>query len=406
TSTHNRRLESLMKRPGESGYQRPSARATGSTSTAQLHGLGLQGWNQGDGRQRHPRYGMQRYAGSKPGDVSLSGRRMQSRLVAATERGTAAKRLPSPSDYKPIADPETNELSVDEITHYGAQDKGTRVSKIAWVIVWLVGGELEMVGYNVSHRLWDSICDQIKQRLERESRRKQLLGMFASHMAGIFPGYDRQARHKDISSTWLDRDVTRDLINKFALVKQLACDDQIHYFNIERQIPADYMRRLGLCDGSPELAQLANHPPVAGMTLNDCKTELALRQLQPEHLRWARKLTFVDYTQPYVDTHHPDTLFRIGSRFMRAYQGRITQVLRYDELMKIAERWRQLSLPDAPAVDSRLLPMPTHASDTRTSSLSSEELRAGARSMTVHIAEGISSGSAKRLEQTAQAPLR
>ncbi|KAJ2187318.1 hypothetical protein GGH18_003938, partial [Coemansia sp. RSA 530] len=344
-ATQNRRLESLMKRPGESGYQRPSARTASGANATQVHGLGLHGWNQGEGRSRNPRYNIQRYAGSKPGDGPLSKRHIQSRLAAITERSTTAKRLPSPTDYKPIADPETTELSVDEIAHYATQDQGARVSKIAWIIVWLVGGELEMVGYNVSRRLWDSVCDQIKQRLERESRRKQLLGMFASHMGGIFPGYDRQARHQDIDSTWLDRDVTRDLINKFALLKQLACDDQIHYFNIERQIPADYMKQLGLYDGSAALAQLVNGPPVAGMTLNDSKTELVLRQLQPEHLRWARKLTFVDYTQPYVDTHHPDTLFRIGSRFMRAYQGRITQVLRYDELMKIAERWRQLALP-------------------------------------------------------------
>ncbi|KAJ2120719.1 hypothetical protein IW147_004858 [Coemansia sp. RSA 720] len=405
-ATQNRRLESLMKRPGESGYQRPSARTASGANATQVYGLGLHGWNQGDGRPRNPRYNIQRYTGSKPGEGPLSKRHIQSRLAAITERSTTAKRLPSPTDYKPIADPETTELSVDEIAHYATQDQGARVSKIAWIIVWLVGGELEMVGYNVSRRLWDSVCDQIKQRLERESRRKQLLGMFASHMGGIFPGYDRQARHRDIASTWLDRDVTRDLINKFALLKQLACDDQIHYFNIERQIPADYMKQLGLYDGSAELAQLVNGPPVAGMTLNDSKTELVLRQLQPEHLRWARKLTFVDYTQPYVDTHHPDTLFRIGSRFMRAYQGRITQVLRYDELMKIAERWRQLALPSASGLDARLLSLPANSSDTRTSSQSSNEPRHIMRSMTVHVAEGAASGPVRRVEQSVQAPLR
>ncbi|KAJ1753753.1 GTPase of the mitochondrial inner membrane that associates with the large ribosomal subunit [Coemansia sp. RSA 1821] len=390
-ATPSRRLESLMKRPGESGYQRPSARTSGAGS-GQLHGLGVHGWSQsGDPRQRQRRYATQRNLGGK-GDTLHPARRtlqvrqqqqQQQHRGASLRQGTVSlpKKQPSPSDYKPVADPEASELSKDEITHYAVQI-GNQTAAIAWMFVWMVGGELEMVGYNISHRLWDSICDQIKQRLERESRRKQLLGLFASHMSGIFPGYDRQARHRGIASTWLDRDVTRDLINKFALLKQLISDDQIHYFNIDRQISPDYMKLLGLGENSPELAQLVASPPVAGMTLNDSKTELVLRQLQPDHLRWARKLTFVDYTQPYVDTQHPDTLFRIGSRFMRAYQTRILQVLRYDELMKIAERWRQLAIFNAmPTVDSRQFSMPEAASITHTSSVSSDDPRLGSRSL-------------------------
>ncbi|KAJ2852756.1 hypothetical protein IWW36_000113 [Coemansia brasiliensis] len=381
-ATPSRRLESLMKRPGESGYQRPSARASGAGS-GQLHGLGLHGWSQSDPRQRQRRYATQRNLGGKGDTLHPARRTLQARQQhrgASLEHGSvSSKKLPSPSDYKPVADPEASVLSKDEITHYAVQI-GNQTATIAWMFVWMVGGELEMVGYNISHRLWNSVCDQIKQRLERESRRKQLLGLFASHMSGIFPGYDRQARHRGIASTWLDRDVTRDLINKFALLKQLISDDQIHYFNIDRQISPDYMKLLGLGDNSPELAQLVASPPVAGMTLNDSKTELVLRQLQPDHLRWARKLTFVDYTQPYVDTQHPDTLFRIGSRFMRAYQTRILQVLRYDELMKIAERWRQLALFNAmPTTDSRLLSMPEVASITHTSSMSSDDPRLGSR---------------------------
>ncbi|KAJ2813040.1 hypothetical protein FBU31_007501, partial [Coemansia sp. 'formosensis'] len=337
------RLESLRRPMGDSSQQRLSARSSIGSSAAQMqgsmHGLGLQGLNQGE-QQMSP----QRYSRNKLGNSALLGRRPY-RLPDVTglsSASSAPKKMPPPSDYKPIADPETLVLDVDEITYYPSHSKAVRVSSTAWLVVWLVGGEVEMVGYNVSQRLWDCVCDQIKQRLERESRRKQLLGMFASHMGGIFPGYDRQAQHKSITSTWLDRNVTRDLINKFALQQQLTVDDQVHYFNIERIISPDYARLLGLYEGSASLEAIIANPPVAGMTLNDMKTEVALRQLQPEHLRWTRKLTFVDYTQPYVDTNHPDTLFRIGSRFMRAYQGRVAQVLRYDELMKIAERWRQL----------------------------------------------------------------
>ncbi|KAJ2616149.1 hypothetical protein H4S08_000904 [Coemansia sp. RSA 1365] len=395
--TQNRRLESLMKRPGESGYQRPSARpAAGSTTgptQARLHGLGLQGWNPSDIHARH-RYNSQRYALSSSGDrVQLTSR--PRRLPLISEHGSSAvKKQPSPSDYKPVADPETLALGAEEITHYSLQRKTAHGSTIAWIIVWLVGGELEMVGYNIAQRLWDSVCDQIKQRLERESRRKQLLGMFASHMCGIFPGYDRKARHKGITSTWLDRDVTRDLINKYAPLKQLISDDQIHYFNIERQISPDYKLQLGLYEGSEGLTKLVNNPPVAGMTLNDSKTELVLRQLQPEHLRWARKLTFADYTQPYVDTQHPDTLFRIGSRLMRAYQGRITQVLRYDELMRIAERWRQLAalngMGNQASNAPRTLVTNSYASDMHMSS--SEDHRLYSRSLSTQ-ATGFSSMS-------------
>ncbi|KAJ1943316.1 hypothetical protein EC988_006264, partial [Linderina pennispora] len=198
-----------------------------------------------------------------------------------------------------------------------------------------------MVGYNVSQVLWQAVCDQIRQRLERESRRKQLLGMLASHMVGVFPGYDMTAFNSGVISSWLDRNVTRDIINKFALETQLSCDDQVHYFNLEKYMSPEYMQLVGIEEGSPELAMIMANPPVSGMTENDMKMELTLRHLQPEHLRWARKLTFIDYTQPYVDTHHPDTLFRMGSRFIRAYQGRVAQVIRYDELMRIAERWRR-----------------------------------------------------------------
>ncbi|KAJ2864514.1 hypothetical protein GGI22_001701 [Coemansia erecta] len=231
-----------------------------------------------------------------------------------------------------------------------------------------------MVGYNVSQRLWENVSDQIKQRLERESRRNQLLGMFASHMVGIFPGFDRKAQHKGISSTWLDRNVTRDLINKFALQKQVSMDDQIHYFIIERHLSEFYKNILGAYDGSEDLEKILASPPVADMTLNDMKNELVLRQLQPEHLRWARKLAFVDYTQPYVDTRHPDTLFRIGSRFMRAYQGRIWHVLRYDELMRIADQWRHMAvlngLNSSIYGSSRLLSTDMH---TESAHLSSQE---------------------------------
>ncbi|KAJ2908839.1 hypothetical protein GGI21_002483, partial [Coemansia aciculifera] len=371
--------------------QRPSTQSsTGSSAAAPMqqqqqqgpsvHGLGLQGWNQGGEHQKSPQtaragHGVQRYPRNKFGDAAILGRKPYRLydLAGRSSASSAPKKMPPPSDYKPIADPETPVLDVDEITHYAVHNRAMQVSTSAWLVVWLVGGEVEMVGYNVSQRLWSCVCDQIKQRLERERRRKQLLGMFASHMGGIFPGYDRQARHKGITSTWLDRNVTRDLINKFALQQQLTIDDQVHYFNIERIISPDYARLLGLYEGSSNLEDIINNPPVAGMTLNDMKTEVVLRQLQPEHLRWTRKLTFVDYTQPYVDTNHPDTLFRIGSRFMRAYQGRIGQVLRYDELMKIAERWRQLvavnGLHEAIGRPVRNDMYDVHTSDTQTSSL-------------------------------------
>ncbi|PIA19230.1 hypothetical protein COEREDRAFT_84537 [Coemansia reversa NRRL 1564] len=395
--TQNRRVESLMKRPGESGYQRPSARPTTGSITgptqARLHGLGLQGWNPSDIHARH-RYNSQRYAPRTSGDrLQITSRPRRLPLISE-HSSSAAKKQPSPSDYKPVADPETLVLGAEEITHYSLQRKTAQGSTIAWIIVWLVGGELEMVGYNIAQRLWDSVCDQIKQRLERESRRKQLLGMFASHMCGIFPGYDRKAQHKGITSTWLDRDVTRDLINKYAPLKQLISDDQIHYFNIERQISPDYMLQLGLYEGSEGLTRLVNNPPVTGMTLNDSKTELVLRQLQPEHLRWARKLTFADYTQPYVDTQHPDTLFRIGSRLMRAYQGRITQVLRYDELMRIAERWCQLAAFNGMGSQANNVPRTlvtnSYASDMHMSS--SEDHRLYSRSLSTQ-ATGFSSMS-------------
>ncbi|KAJ2059640.1 hypothetical protein GGI17_004286 [Coemansia sp. S146] len=372
--TQRQRLESLRRPMGDSGQQRSSARSSMGSSAAQMqgsiHGLGLQGLNPGD-QQKSP----QRYSRNKLGHGALLGRRPYRLpdIAGHSSASSAPKKMPPPSDYKPIADPETLVLDVDEITYYPSHSKSVRASSTAWLVVWLVGGEVEMVGYNVSQRLWDSVCDQIKQRLERESRRKQLLGMFASHMGGIFPGYDRQARHKGITSTWLDRNVTRDLINKFALQQQLTVDDQVHYFNIERIISPDYARLLGLYEGSANLEGIISNPPVDGMTLNDMKTEVVLRQLQPEHLRWTRKLTFVDYTQPYVDTNHPDTLFRIGSRFMRAYQGRIAQVLRYDELMKIAERWRQLvavnGLHEAVNRPVHMAMFDVHSSDTQTSSL-------------------------------------
>ncbi|KAJ1860528.1 hypothetical protein LPJ73_001338, partial [Coemansia sp. RSA 2703] len=369
STVHGRRLETLKRTMGNHDgggggmhSHRNSSRHSANSGlnhnvNGPVHGLGLQGWPQGDhmAQQRQQHFGphaqrISMYGSSGSSNSKVSGdihhhTRRAHRLAAISERNVASttpKKKPPITDYKPIADPETPILSVEDITHYPSQTKGSSVSTKAWLTVWLVGGELEMVGYNVSQRLWDCICDQIRQRLERESRRKQLLGMFASHMCGIFPGYDQQPRHAGISSTWLDRDVTRDLINKFALLKQLTYDDQIHYFNIERLLSPDYTKLLNLPHGAAELEYLAANPSVAGMTLNDTKTELVLRQLQPEHLRWARKLTFVDYTQPYVDTNHPDILFRIGTRFMRAYQGRIAQVLRYDELMKIAERWRQL----------------------------------------------------------------
>ncbi|KAI9503932.1 hypothetical protein BX070DRAFT_122741 [Coemansia spiralis] len=357
----SRRVDTLRKHnAGVSGHHRPSAHSSLSSGGGQnqMHGLGLQGWVQGDSsqnmspsssnlklQQKHY-YSSHKYPYSRIGDAGQQDRRPY-RLPAISERRSASsgpKKMPPQSEYKPIADPETPVLSVDEITHYSSHGKSAMVSTISWLIIWLIGGELEMVGYNVSKRLWDNVCDQIKQRLERESRRKQLLGMFASHIGGIFPGFDRQARHKGLTSTWLDRNVTRDLINKFALQKQVAMDDQIHYFNIERHLSPEYLQILGLFDGSDELEKLISNPPMADMTLNDMKTELVLRQLQSEHLRWARKLTFVDYTQPYVDTRHPDTLFRIGSRYMRAYQSRLWNVLRYDELMRVAERWRQLAV--------------------------------------------------------------
>ncbi|KAI8320376.1 hypothetical protein GQ54DRAFT_326270 [Martensiomyces pterosporus] len=380
------RLASASRPQREHALQRPLPRSTAGGSTpahAQGHmqGLGLQGWGQQHQQHlhqphqpqlHHPRPGQKRQYGK--GDVVVPGRR--SNMPVISERypaPSAAKKMPAPSEYKPIADPEPPVMDADDVVYYMPRDKATQVSTISWLVVWLVGGELEMVGYNVSQRLWDAICDQIKQRLDRERRRKQLLGMFASHMCGIFPGYDKKALYRSIASTWLDRNVTRDLINKFALQTQLACDDQIHYFNLERYMSPDYRHMVGLEEGSSQLAELVANPPVADMTLNDMKMELALRQLQPEHLRWARKLTYVDYTQPYVDTHHPDTLFRIGSRFMRAYQGRISQVIRYDELMRIAERWRRMAsvngLCDSANQSSRMLLLGSQTSDAYGSSL-------------------------------------
>ncbi|KAJ2092392.1 hypothetical protein IW138_001154 [Coemansia sp. RSA 986] len=387
-----RRVDSLRRHNPTLGHQRVSTRSSLSSGVGQpqIHGLGLQGLLQSDGSQntsphphnqqkgyqrQQPHYsGSQKHSYGRAADVGHLNRRPY-RLPVISERRPAnagPKKMPPPSDYKSIADPEMPVLGVDEITHYPLHVTTERASNIAWLVVWLIGGELEMVGYNVSQRLWDNVCDQIKQRLERESRRKQLLGMFASHMGGIFPGFDRKAQHKGISSTWLDRNVTRDLINKFALQKQVAMDDQIHYFNIERHLSEFYRQLLGAYDGSEELEKILASPPVADMTLNDMKNELVLRQLQPEHLRWARKLTFVDYTQPYVDTRHPDTLFRIGSRFMRAYQGRIWNVLRYDELMRIAEQWRQMAVLNGLSTSiygsSRLLSTDMHTESARLSS--------------------------------------
>ncbi|KAJ2884543.1 hypothetical protein FB639_001942, partial [Coemansia asiatica] len=438
SSVHSRRLETLKKAmagvdssSGNAFSQRHSSRSSVSSGLnpamqSQIHGLGLQGWAPGDQlsqqqqlqlqqQQRHHYFGphanrLSHYSASglpftsKAADAHRHLHRPHGPALANERSGTstAAKKKPPISDYKPIADPETPVLSVEEITHYSIRDKLSGASTKAWLTVWLIGGELEMVGYNVSDHLWECICDQIRQRLERESRRKQLLGMFAAHMCGIFPGFEQQRLQKGITSTWLDRDVTRDLINKFALLKQVEYDDQIHYFNIERILSPDYMRLLKLHEDSEELERLIANPPVQGMTLNDTKTELALRQLQPEHLRWARKLTFVDYTQPYVDTNHPDTLFRVGTRFLRSYQNRIGQVLRYDELMKIAERWRQLiamnGLHSSLNQTSRIVMLDLQTSDTQASSV------AEARHAALHHAS--SPNSRARADQSVQAPPR
>ncbi|KAJ2008684.1 hypothetical protein H4R26_000003 [Coemansia thaxteri] len=415
-----RRLDMLKRSTGDQALPRASARSSANSSAAhiqgQVYGLGLQGWSQSELQQQspqpqqHPGYGAQRRAYHRVGDTAQLGRRPYHMydIAGRSSASAAPKKMPPPSDYKPIADPETPVLNVDEITHYASHSKATRAASTAWLVVWLVGGELEMVGYNVSERLWSCVCDQIKQRLERESRRKQLLGMFASHMGGIFPGYDRQARHQGITSTWLDRNVTRDLINKYALLQQLTVDDQIHYFNIERIISPDYARLLGLHEGSKDLEDIIANPPVAGMTMNDMKTEVVLRQLQPEHLRWTRKLTFVDYTQPYVDTNHPDTLFRIGSRFMRAYQGRIAQVLRYDEIMKIAERWRQLvavnGLNEAIGRPARIAMFGAHASDTQTSSLGEHRI-VSRNTSTLSASVSAAAAFASGLASTSVAPI-
>ncbi|KAJ1821736.1 hypothetical protein LPJ75_000640, partial [Coemansia sp. RSA 2598] len=440
SSVHSRRLETLKKAmagvdsSGNAYSQRHSSRSSASSGLnpavqGQVHGLGLQGWLPGDQlqqqqqhqhhQQRHHHYfgphanRLSHYsAGGIPGaskvtaaaDVHRHLRRSHGPSIANERSSTssAAKKKPPISDYKPIADPETPVLSVEEITHYSIRDNLSRASTKAWLTVWLIGGELEMVGYNVSEHMWECICDQIRQRLERESRRKQLLAMFAAHMCGVFPGFEQQTQQKGISSTWLDRDVTRDLINKFALLKQVEFDDQIHYFNIERILSPDYMRLLSLHEGSEELARLIANPPVQGMTLNDTKTELALRQLQPEHLRWARKLTFVDYTQPYVDTNHPDTLFRVGTRFLRSYQNKIGQVLRYDELMKIAERWRQLiamnGLHSSLNQTSRIVMLDLQTNDTQTSSAAGEGRAA--------LYSASASGGRARADQSIQAPPR
>ncbi|KAJ2609463.1 hypothetical protein EV177_004450 [Coemansia sp. RSA 1804] len=409
-----RRVDPPRRHNPALGHQRVSTRSSlssGAVGQPQVHGLGLQGWVQRDTNQsslsgqhnhqkpyqrpQHHYGGGQKHSYNRALDTGHMGRRSY-RLPAISERrsvNTGPKKMPPPSDYKPIADPDTPVLSVDEITHYPLHLTSERTPTIAWLVVWLVGGELEMVGYNVSERLWNSMRDQIRQRLERESRRKQLLGMFASHMGGIFPGYDRKAQHKGISSAWLDRDVTRDLINKFALQKQVATDDQIHYFNIDRHLSAFYKDLLGVYDGSEELEKILTNPPAAEMTVNDMRNELVLRQLQPEHLRWARKLTFVDYTQPYVDTRHPDTLFRIGSRFMRAYQGRIWNVLRYDELMRIAEQWRRMAVVNGLSTSlygrSHLLTGSRHPDSTRLSLL-----------------EGISTGSHTSYGQISTTPVQ
>ncbi|ORX68282.1 hypothetical protein DL89DRAFT_268781 [Linderina pennispora] len=220
-----------------------------------------------------------------------------SRMSLATARHGSSgvnRKLPPPSEYKPIADPDPPQIS--------AGPDCFRQSTITWLAIWLVGGELEMV-------LWQAVG------LERESRRKQLLGMIASHMVGVFPGYDMTALNSGVVSSWLDRNVTRDIINKFALETQLSCDDQVHYFNLERYMSPEYMQLVGIEEGSAELAMIMANPPVSGMTENDMKMELTLRHLQPEHLRWARKLTFIDYTTALL--------------------------IRYDELMRIAERWRR-----------------------------------------------------------------
>ncbi|KAJ1906544.1 hypothetical protein LPJ81_001293 [Coemansia sp. IMI 209127] len=368
-----RRVDSLRRHNPALSHQRVSTRSSLSAGSGQplVHGLGLQGLAQGDGGQTTSPH-LHNHPKAHQRQQHLYGGSQKHSYGRAADAGP--KNMPPPSDYKSIADPETPVLGVDEITHYPLSVATDRASNIAWLVVWLIGGELEMVGYNVSQRLWENVCDQIKQRLERESRRNQLLGMFASHMVGIFPGFDRKAQHKGISSTWLDRNVTRDLINKFALQKQVAMDDQIHYFNIERHLSEFYRNILGAYDGSEDLEKILANPPVADMTLNDMKNELVLRQLQPEHLRWARKLTFVDYTQPYVDTRHPDTLFRIGSRFMRSYQGRIWNVLRYDELMRIADQWRNMAVLNGLNASiygsSRLLSTGMH---TESAHLSSQE---------------------------------
>ncbi|KAI7834901.1 hypothetical protein BX661DRAFT_168093 [Kickxella alabastrina] len=397
---HNRRFESLKKYSvvADSVHGMYNPRHSSRTSLSSgpshnpqgpVHGLGLQVWGPGEQQQKFGPHGSRRGNDSGSGNVGSGGamgdahypKRRSHRMPIIAERFESSpkpKKMPPSSDYQPIADPDTPVLSADQIPHYSPQSMVAGASTKAWLTVWLVGGELEMVGYNVSQHLWDCVCDQIHQRLEREKRRKQLLGMFAAHMCGVFPGYEQQPRHKGMSSTWLDRDVTRDLINKFALLKQLTCDDQIHYFNIERLLSSNYMRMLGVEDGSAELRNLIMNPPVAEMTLNDTKTELILSQLQAEHLRWARKLTFVDYTQPYVDTSHPDTLFRIGSRYMRAYQGRIGQVLRYDELMKIAERWRRLiasgNFHDSMNHSARMVVLDLQTDSTNASSLRDNRL--------------------------------
>ncbi|KAJ1951350.1 hypothetical protein FBU59_000211 [Linderina macrospora] len=306
-----------------SAVARPNSGVGSSARGTPSHGLGMQGWS----AQQPPARG---------------GRSSHMSLATARHSSSGAnKAAPLPSEYKPIADPDPPQISAGQVPHYLVRGKAGSASTITWLAIWLVGGELEMVGYNVSQLLWKAVCDQICQRLERESRRKQLLGMFASHMVGVFSGYDMAAVNNKVVSTWLDRNVTRDIINKFALETQLSCDDQVHYFNLEKYMSPEYAQLVGIEDGSPELTMIRANPPVSGMTENDMKMELTLRHLQSEHLRWARKLTFIDYTQPYVDTHHPDTLFRIGSRFIRAYQVRIAQVIRYDELMRIAERWRR-----------------------------------------------------------------
>ncbi|OLY81464.1 hypothetical protein AYI68_g4429 [Smittium mucronatum] len=212
---------------------------------------------------------------------------------------------------------------------------------------------LSIVGYNISKKFFSYFCEQIRDIIFYERSRFDLVSLVVSHDLGMYSLTRKSQRNlfhlgnsvDNQNLSWMDINITRDIINHFDFSWRIKHGDQIPYlesyknssiFDIFFRINYVY-QRLSMNSSIEQYYSLNTFKTDTEDVIESKAGENLL-----SHFNWARELLYVDYTQPFLETFYIDPLFKLSSRTLRAYDSRLQVTAWINKFNIIADKWQKL----------------------------------------------------------------